>query len=319
MAWRDLPRTRRPSPPAPPPGSVAGLRVLASGSGGNCSLLVVPDEGPGRPGRTVLIDAGLSPGRTRALLAESGVRLADVDDIVVTHLDRDHFHTGWNRVRDCRATLRLHRRHVGRAQRFHLLLARNEVFDDGTSTNLGARTTLSSHLMAHDSDGVATFRWRFEGAHGSGELGFATDLGRVEPGFAAHLRGVDVLAIESNYCPRMQAASGRPAFLKQRITGGAGHLSNEECARVVPAIGPRREVVLLHLSRECNTPDRAAAAHAGAAYGLTLSAQDEPSDWVWVRAHEPAGSVIGGVGPGASPGALGEPTLFDALGGEGVR
>ncbi|MEM1185083.1 MAG: MBL fold metallo-hydrolase [Planctomycetota bacterium] len=303
MAWRDLPKLRRPQVPTPPPGAVAGLRVLASGSRGNCSLLVVPDEGPGKPGRTILVDAGLSPARTRKLLAESGVRLSDVDDIVVTHLDRDHFHTGWSGARDCRATLRLHRRHVGRAQRFNLLLSRNEPFDDGESIALGPRATVISHLMAHDAEGVATFRWRFESSQGSGDLGFATDLGRIEHGFVEHLKGVDLLAIESNYCPRMQASSGRPAFLKHRIMGGAGHLSNEECAEAVRAIAPRRRVVLLHLSQECNLPERAAEGHTSEPYELTVSSQDEPTDWVWAFAGaEPRRST--------SKGAW-QATLFD--------
>ncbi len=267
----------------PAGGAVAGLRVLASGSSGNCSVLVVPDEGAGRPRRVILIDAGLSPTRTRKLLAGCGLRVGDIDDIVLTHLDKDHFHGGWATTRDLRATLRLHRRHVGRAQRFGLLLKRNEPFEGEAA--LCSRVALRSKLMAHDADGVATFRVRVEGRAGTAEVGFATDLGRADRGLAEHLRGVDLLAIESNYCPRMQASSGRPAFLKRRITGGAGHLSNEECAAVVAEIGPRGPVVLLHLSRECNRPELAAALHAGAPYELTVSSQFEPTGWVWARAR----------------------------------
>ncbi|XOV75295.1 MAG: hypothetical protein ACFHWZ_18080 [Phycisphaerales bacterium] len=51
--------------------------------------------------------------------------------------------------------------------------------------------------------------------------------------------GVDVLAIESNYCRDMQVASDRPEFLKSRIMDGSGHLSNDECLDAVHAISPR--------------------------------------------------------------------------------
>jgi phosphoribosyl 1,2-cyclic phosphodiesterase len=71
------------------------------------------------------------------------------------------------------------------------------------------------------------------------------------------MRGVDILAIESNYDRAMQLESARPAFLKDRIMGGKGHLSNDECIDAVRAISWPREpehVVLLHLSRECNCP-----------------------------------------------------------------
>lgn len=276
MAWRDL------DPPAPPPAfpepdpghAAAHLCVLASGSSGNCSVLRVRSDS-GRPVRTALLDAGISPTRTRRLLAERGIAIGEIDDIVLTHLDTDHFHPGWRRVRDCRATLRLHKRHLGKAQRRGLLLGRNDPFDDTFELGSGAR--IEPILMDHDDLGVAAFR--VETACGN-TLGFATDLGRTTDELVAHLAGVGVLAIESNYCPELQAASDRPDFLKRRITGGAGHLSNEECAGAVRAIAPATAVVLLHLSRQCNTPGLAARAHDDAPYALTLAHQTEPTPWV---------------------------------------
>lgn len=281
MPWRDLaratPRGPAPHAPQPPEGVLAGMCVLASGSSGNCSVLRVRDGG-GRWTRTCLIDAGLSPTRTRRLLAERGIGLGEIDDILLTHLDSDHFHASWTRVRDCRATLRLHHRHVPRAERSGLLMRRNEPFGDELELPGGIR--LESVLMSHDSLGVAAFRFAFpDGA----ELGFATDVGRATDHLVDHLHAVDVLAIESNYCPRMQADSPRPAFLKARITGGSGHLSNQECRDAVGRIAPASEVVLLHLSRQCNTPELAAGPHEGAPYRLTLSNQFEATGWVWIR------------------------------------
>jgi phosphoribosyl 1,2-cyclic phosphodiesterase len=66
-------------------------------------------------------------------------------------------------------------------------------------------------------------------------------------------------------------------MLKNRITGGAGHLSNRQCAEAVARIAPREHVVLLHLSRDCNRPELAAAAHAGASYRLTVASQESPT------------------------------------------
>ena len=87
-------------PLAAPPGVEAGLCVLASGSRGNCSVLVIPD-GPGEhaPRRVILFDAGLSPRRTTLLLANLGIEPWEVDDIVLTHLDTDHIHPGWSSPR----------------------------------------------------------------------------------------------------------------------------------------------------------------------------------------------------------------------------
>lgn len=275
MAWRDLAhRSPAPLEPQPPTGGGAAMCVLASGSSGNCSLLRVWDD-TGAPVRTCLIDAGLSPRRTQALLLERGVALRDLDDIILTHLDTDHFHAGWRRHRDCHATLRLHQRHVARAQRRHSLLRRNEPFDG--PVELAGGVVFEPVLLSHDELGVAAFRFDFPCG---GSLGFATDLGRATPELIDHVRGVGVLAIESNYDPVMQNESARPEFLKRRIMGGAGHLSNAECARAVGQIGPLGEVVLLHLSRQCNTPGLASEPHTGADYRLTLASQNEPTDWV---------------------------------------
>ena len=70
----------------------AELCVLASGSAGNCSVLTFAREGVRR---ACLIDLGLSPRRTVRLLGALGLALHHIDDVVLTHLDTDHFHAGW--------------------------------------------------------------------------------------------------------------------------------------------------------------------------------------------------------------------------------
>lgn len=266
------------------------LCVLASGSSGNCSVLVVPKtETSAR--RVILIDAGLSPSRTAKFLHTRGIRADEVDEIVFTHLDSDHCHAGWPkaiRPGSWRATLRIHRMHMGRAERMGLLYTRVEPFDE--SFNAAPNIRFGVEMLAHDDLGVATFRIGI-GKHAErpdASLGFATDLGRVTSGLIEHLRGVDVLAIESNYCPEMQLASNRPAFLKKRIMGGSGHLSNEEAARAIGLIEPSERLVLLHLSQQCNCPVTAARAHRHHRWEPTISTQNEPTPWIPIRAARDA-------------------------------
>lgn len=265
--------------PTPPPELGLSFCVLASGSSGNCSVLVHRTE-PGAPRRVVLIDAGLSPRRTGKLLAERGIRTDEVDDIVFTHLDTDHCHSGWPaaiRPGGWRAKLRIHRTHLGRAERAGLLFHHTEPFDDAVriDPHLHARVT----TLSHDSLGVAAFRFVAKTPAGESHVGFATDLGRPTAPLIELLRGVDLLAIESNYCPEMQADSDRPEFLKQRITGGAGHLSNQESAWAATRIRPSERVVLLHLSRQCNAHETALTAHRGVSCPVDLSTQHQPTPW----------------------------------------
>jgi hypothetical protein len=262
---------------SPPETSLtAELCVLASGSAGNCSVLTFTRGGVRR---ACLIDLGLSPRRTVRLLGELGLGLHHIDDAVVTHLDTDHFHAGWAKSLPRHTTLHMHARHAESSPRFGLFGMQAATFDTGFKLRDG--TAVRSALAAHDGSGVATFRFCIPG----GCLGFATDLGRMTDRLVEHLAGVDVLAIESNYCPVMQENSDRPVFLKQRIMGGSGHLSNHETVEAIRRISPRSHVVLLHLSRQCNDPELVARLHEGMQYGLTITNQERPSGWVRVAAY----------------------------------
>ena len=264
----------------PPEGATAALCVLASGSSGNCTVLTIRTCGARR---TYLIDAGLSPRRTAKFLAHLGLSLESIDGVLLTHLDTDHWSSGWGRRLPERARVYLHPSH---ARRIKLRGQEGRTVPLQGSHELCPGVALSCRLAAHDEAGVAAYRFDF--AECGSRLGFATDVGRFTDTLMDLFRGVDVLAIESNYCPRLQEASSRPWFLKRRIMGGAGHLSNEQALRAISAIGPRRHVVLLHLSRECNDPELVWMLHRNASYEVTITNQFEPTEWVPIA--RPAGS-----------------------------
>ncbi|MBL8990177.1 MAG: MBL fold metallo-hydrolase [Phycisphaerae bacterium] len=249
------------------------LCVLASGSSGNCSVVRL---GAGADAELLLIDLGLSPRRTYRLIAEQGLDPRRVRGALVTHFDHDHFHAGWAAASARHWAVFVHASHERDAAAAGLRRDSVRVFDGAFWPMSGIEA--DPVLNAHDESGTASFR--VEGAGGS--LGFATDLGSVSLGLVERLRRVDVLAIESNYCPKLQAASDRPPFLKQRIMGGSGHLSNEQAAEAVHRIEPREHVVFLHLSRQCNHPELVGRLHEGADYAFTISGHDRPTRWVRV-------------------------------------
>lgn len=259
------------------------LCVLGSGSGGNCSVLRC--EGQDGFQRIMLIDGGLSVRQTRLRLAAVGIDIEDVHDIIVTHFDHDHFRAhSWRRAAARGLDITVHF-HVGHERIAHRRGIGHELnghaFDDDPF-DLFPEVQLSPVRCAHDQAGTTTFRLDTD----VGAVGYATDLGRVPQSLLRTFAGVRLLAIESNYCVKMQQDSPRPWFLKQRIMGGAGHLSNEEARRVVMTLHrpPHRleHVLLLHLSRECNTPERVLAHyrdHAALADCVTVSRQDRPTHW----------------------------------------
>lgn len=266
-----------PSLPVDWPVVDATLCVIASGSSGNCSALLMKDRRTG-VARVCLIDAGISPRRVAMFLRHQGLKPHDVTDVLFTHLDRDHCHPGWVRGLPGHARFRVLRNHIPRARREGLAERELTPFDAGPAGafTLTRGVRVSAVQLAHDELGVAAFRFEFT----EGTLGFATDLGRVREELIDHLAGVDVLAIESNYCPILQANSERPFFLKQRIMGGSGHISNQEAAEAIARISPKQHAVLLHLSRQCNNPSLAVSPHLDAPYRVTVSDQFTPTPWV---------------------------------------
>jgi len=277
---------------SPPPTDVAAgglqLRVLASGSSGNCSAVRTPT------GPIVLIDAGIGPRVVAQRLAGSGAAVADVAAVCLTHLDRDHINSGWFGT--------LHRRgvpvycHAGRVDEVRVLGFRHGVELDVRPFGAEAfepAAGLTATPLSFDHDAAGSHGFLLAGF--GGRVGYATDLGHVPPALVdrfCEAGGVDVLAIESNYDQRMQIDSTRPWFLKRRIMGGRGHLSNAQAFDAVRRVFNRcqaqggrmpAQVVLLHRSRQCNCPDvvrELFSRDARIAPRLTLTEQFHRTEWI---------------------------------------
>ena len=219
--------------------------VLGSGSSGNCSLLKINES------KWIMIDAGFSMRQTKERMRTHNICMDDVGDVLLTHLDRDHFNPAWCRTLLNRGIfVHLHERHVDRGIRAGLDPKIMKPFT--TSIDFEHLHVETVH-MAHDVLGTVGFIFNY--AQCQTRFGFATDLGRVPQSLLDTFTSLDMLAFESNYDPTMQRASGRPDFLQDRIMGGGGHLSNEESLAAVKHIAENsnlQHIVLLHLSRQCN-------------------------------------------------------------------
>ncbi len=280
------------------------LTVLASGSQGNCAALEV---GGGDATRLLLIDAGLSLRAARErLFTATGRRLEEASDLLLTHLDADHFRDGWGRFLTRHPLrVRLHPAHINEAIRLGVPELSIEPLDE--RCDLEGGLSLEPLRAPHDDRGTTAFLVEFAVDDGVVRLGYATDLGRVPEGWHERFRDLDILALESNYDPPMQLSSDRPRFLKERIMGGRGHLSNEQSLAAALRISRASElqaVVLLHLSRQCNCPRlverlwRERAPHL--AERLVVSGQFQPTPTIRAKTRP------------RRPGPV-ERSLFDAL------
>lgn len=224
---------------------------LASGSTGNCYYLE-------HDGLGILIDAGIALYDIKAGLEQEGILIErEVQAILLTHNHADHARTVGklaNRYQlPVYATLPVQRgldymRGMERIQ--HPM--RYTIEPEMPFELIGL--TITPFTVPHDSaDNV--------GYHISSAEGFsftlATDIGHLTPTIEHYASIAHHLVLESNYDTEMLRIGSYPPFLKKRISGPLGHLSNEEsvdflCRIWTPAM---RNVFLCHLSKENNHPE----------------------------------------------------------------
>ena len=120
---------------------------------------------------------------------------------------------------------------------------------------------------------------------GGRKFGVATDMGMLAKSVVAALTGCDAALIECNYDTGMLDSGVYPPSLKTRIKGKGGHLSNEDGALLaaVLAYTGTSHILLGHLSRENNTPEKALSAvqkefaHRGVQAELRVAFREEPT------------------------------------------
>lgn len=226
---------------------------LQSGSNGNC---IYVESGDVR----LLFDAGISGTQAESRLARHGRDIRDVQAVVISHDHSDHSKSLGVFQRKFGLPVYVTPRTLLQAGTRGSLgkLDRIEHFAAGSTLRFG-QVTVETIPTPHDGvDGVA-----FVVDDGGLRLGILTDLGHIFRGLPELLGSLDAVLLESNYDLQMLASGWYPAYLKRRIRGPGGHLSNEEAATLVSVStnGRLRWLCLGHLSQENNTPQLALTTH----------------------------------------------------------
>lgn len=220
------------------------LHILASGSSGNAVFLEVGD-------RRFLIDAGISARRIEQGLKAVGIHPTDIDAVLVTHEHTDHVNGLPVFTRRFKVPVYARRRTWDAFQPLHHVEEdyRRElefVLDMGS-------VKVEPFSIPHDAAEPVGFRFTC----GDFRCVVATDIGCVTERMEMVLSHTDLLVFESNHDVAMLQEGPYPYFLKQRILGNKGHLSNMDTGRTLARIGRKSgmHVFLAHLSQQNNRPD----------------------------------------------------------------
>lgn len=224
------------------------LCTLASGSSGNATLISTKKA-------FILVDAGISAKRITAGLAQVGQSPSDLSAICITHSHSDHINglrvflkrslcpiyatqqtasAICEQIPDAEGRIRL----IHRSDRFNI----NDL-------------QISSFATSHDAPGSAGFSFY----DGDRKCSIVTDLGQVTDEVRENILGSHLALVEANHEPEWVKSSPYPAYLKARILGKQGHLSNDSCAMLCCELAEHgaKKLILGHLSKENNSPEQA--------------------------------------------------------------
>ena len=253
---------------------------FSSGSSGICYLVRSETA-------AILIDAGISGRKIFESLEQSDTDPCTLSAVLVTHEHADHI----------RSLKTLNRRapHIrtyangGTWKYIDSLVDERQraVFETGGTFFIND-IEVRSFPLSHDAEEPVGFSFR----SGGKQISILTDTGSLSDGIYDEIGKADLLVLEANHDVEMLKIGRYPMFLKQRILGEKGHLSNTDAAGVILRLlsekGNLRRVLLAHLSRENNFPEMAyqtvknlleeKSCYIGSTVSLNIIARDKMSE-----------------------------------------
>ncbi len=222
---------------------------IASGSSGNCIYVGSDDT-------HIIIDAGISGKRIEEGLNSLGLTTQDLNGILITHEHSDHVASLGVLARKYGIPMYATKGTIGGIMEQKCLGAIDESLFNAISDDFSIKD-LSIKPIEVSHDAAEPVAYRIE--HGDGAVGVCTDLGTYDESIIRGFSGVDVLFLEANHDVHMLQVGRYPYYLKRRILSDRGHLSNENCGRLLCRLlhDDMKAIVLSHLSAENNLAELA--------------------------------------------------------------
>ncbi len=220
------------------------ITSLNSGSNGNCYYI-------GNDTEAVLIDAGISCRETEKRMRILGLSMKKVKAVFVSHEHSDHIKgipvisSKYQLPVFITSTTLLYGGTGIRKQYVNELVAYRPVQIGGL--------TVTAFPKHHDAEDPHSFIISCNGLN----IGVFTDIGASCDHVTAHFSKCHAAFLEANYDEGLLENGHYPLFLKNRIRGGKGHLSNKQALEIFTLHRPpfMSHLFLSHLSRDNNSPE----------------------------------------------------------------
>lgn len=220
--------------------------MLASGSSGNATFVATEKT-------RILIDAGLSFRELASRLGAIGEDPAKLDAILISHEHSDHVSGLPVLVRKLACRVPVYTTHLtAPALAWDERTPPVETFQAGCRFSIG-ELEIDSFTVPHDAADPVAFAFHAQGM----KVASVTDLGYIPESIKYHLRGTQLLILESNHDLEMLKVGPYPWSVKQRVMGRKGHLSNDVVSDFIreDLDASTSTLVLGHISENNNHPE----------------------------------------------------------------
>ncbi|MES2005210.1 MAG: MBL fold metallo-hydrolase [Bacteroidota bacterium] len=255
------------------------ITSLNSGSNGNCYYV-------GNDTEAVLIDAGISCRETEKRMKRLGLNIHKVKAIFVSHEHGDHI-TG---VPALSKKFRLPVYITAPTLANGRIPVEEELLRSFTAhagVTIGGLSIIPFPKF-HDASDPHSFLIRSENV----KVGVFTDLGIACENLVRYFKQCNAAFLEANYDVTMLEKGNYPYHLKKRISGGEGHLSNDQALQLFLDHRPSfmSHLLLAHLSKNNNHPklvEDLFTKHAGNTHIVVASRYNESEVYHITGNHEP--------------------------------
>jgi len=234
------------------------IASLNSGSNGNCYYI-------GSSHDAVLIDVGISCRETEKRMKALGLNIKNVRAIFVSHEHGDHIKGVSTLANKYSLPVYITGKTALQGPRLIRHLSRPFIADEAVQTG---DLTVIPFQKKHDAADPHSFVIESKGTR----IGVFTDIGEVCSEVIRYFGTCHAAFLEANYDEKMLEQGRYPIHLKNRIRGGHGHLSNRQALELfLQHRSPQLSHLLLsHLSKENNSPERAMELFAPHANGTEI-------------------------------------------------